>query len=622
MSRKKMLWGVCLTLFILSLLAFIYFFVAKPITPNMQQLGQLPVLTPQITEIPKLEDFLILPNGYQILPEDIESISTHEIKNIFIDKATDDYTTTIKALLPSLVVYSSTQTDKYTFCDFSNLATSSLSANGSYISSRTEVFSMCSTSNKTSNIYMTSCMLTEITCQQQYLIALNSDTFYYNTNYPLLALTKAPSLSVDIPYGTTIITWINEKPIQLAQTSYSIEILNKSNKRIYATGKISGQNTGDFFSPMTILNQQPLTVKLRVWFSFKGITFKYPHITLKTFEYTPIPPVDSLLTGNVQQMSWIPDWGMSSGITSVKADPNKWSTISPVWYTPNKSGTLNKEPSTNSSTLLKLLRSNKIKVIPTISLFDADILKEILNKNRTKHVNEIVHMVTSNNYDGVDLDYESTYQDDKELLLQFLTELSAQLHSRGKLLSFTALPKIDDRAIYGFLPQTHQAQDWKAIGAVVDEFRIMAYDFTGQGSLQPGPLSPIAWNESLIRYAIAQMPPEKVVLALPLYAHGWPKPKASNLAGINNDKSLSSGELKNTISPQHDDIAYIKSHSTYYRSKYDPVVKEVRAEFKYKGSERVMYYLDKTAINERIKLAQKYGIKGVCYWRIGGERID
>jgi spore germination protein YaaH len=435
-------------------------------------------------------------------------------------------------------------------------------------------------------------------------------------------LQKLAGPKVETPHGATIIAWQEYVSGTLEQSGYSLEILDSVNKRVHATGRINSDNIGDFFITTTNIPSQTMTAKIRLWLKYGNIALTESFEVSGTFEYTAYPPpINNPTTTTVKQIAWIPDWGMSSGIASIRRNPKKWETISPVWFTPNKNGMLIKESTTNSPTLIKLLRENNIKLVPTISLFDADILTEILNKNLDKHVAEIVAVVEKNGYAGIDLDYESTYEADQLRLLEFITKLAEQLHKKSKTLSFTVLPKIDDRRIYSFLPQTHQAQDWQAIGAIVDEFRIMAYDFTGQGSLQPGPLSPYQWNESLIKYALSNMPAQKIVLALPLYSHGWPKPKTSNLAGVNNDLSLSSGKQKNTISLQHSDIDYIKGHSSYYRETYDTWNKEVRAEFKYNGVERVMYYLNKKSIDERIDLAERYGIKGICYWRIGGDYL-
>ena len=590
------------------------------ILPNTSQTTSDKAVEPTVSEKEILGKFIIIPNNFALSPEEIAVIQKHA-KTIILDNPSEDYATSVTQSFPNLIVSRIGENLEYTFCNISSVAMTTQSADPSVEILPYIAKGNCGGLHIIANLLKTSCSLSNSLCQREYLINLNSEAYYYNTSSPLLALAKAPLLSLDSPYGTVILDWTDNTEGILHQNSYSFEVLNTKGSRLYASGKVTAANTGDYFSPFFIVPVDGLTFKLRLWLQYGTVKFKEPLIISTAYSFQKVPTPTLSVAPAIRLSSWIPDWGMQDGIDSVKANPRKWDTISPVWFVPNNNGLIEHKDTTNSSTLTKLLQSNNIKNIPTISLFDADVLKEILRKNKTKHINEILKLVTSNNYDGIDLDYESTYEDDAALLLEFPTELSVKLHEQGKVLIFTAAPKIDDREIYAFLPQTHKAQDWKAIGAVVDEFRIMAYDYTGQTSLQPGPLSPIDWNETIIRYAISKMPAEKVVLALPLYSHGWPKPKITNLAGKNNDKSLSSGLAKNTISLQHDSIAYVKSHSAYYREKYDPVVKEVRAEFKYNGVERVMYYLDKKAVNERITLAEKYGIKGVCFWRIGGESL-
>ncbi len=578
-------------------------------------------VTPTPTPNQDNNKFFIVPNGYIPTKQEIELIKTTQVTNIIIENSTANYQNELKALLSDNSAADVSLND-YTICSKNNSAESLDSANGMPDASIYLCKALEATVHKNIVIEKINCDIKQSKCINETLSRIvnkSSDLLLYTPQYPILSLLSLNDITIDTPHDTYIFSWGKSDIYTL--NSYSVEVLDKVNKRVFASGRINTATEGDYFIPTSTLSAQELTVKVRLWITFNGKQFTEPAIISKTFTYTPAITTITNVTSIAKQISWIPDWGMADGIDSIKKNPKKWDTISPVWFVPNKNGTLERKPTLNSTVLVSLLRKNNIKLVPTISTFDADILKDILRNNLDKHVSEIVKVAVQYNYDGIDLDYESTYSDDKDLLITFLTKLSSELHNKGKTLSFTALPKIDNRPIYGFLPQTHQAQDWKAIGSIVDEFRIMAYDFTGQGSLQPGPLSPVQWNETLIRYAITQMDGSKVVLGLPLYSHGWPKPKLQNLAGVNNDKSLSSGELKNTISLQHDSIAYVKSHSSYYRESYDGWNKEVRAEFKYNGVERVMYYLDKKAINERINLAQKYGIKGVCYWRIGGEQL-
>jgi len=612
--------GACIT--ILALIGVgLYFYLDTPVPTKEDSTLTTPIPTPTIEK----GEYLILPNNYPLSDREKQALINSKVTYILIEGGDDDvYLKSLAETLNNPITISSTESRDFAFCNIGLLAISPSSAQPNANNLLAAFLSPCSVDTKDIRVLKSACSSISTQCLSDGLIRLSAseqNVYYYFPQFPLLGLASINQMSIDNPLGATILTW-GDSFGTLVQRSYSVEILNTAGVRLYASGRINSGNMGDYYIPTTAIPSQKLTVKLRLWLNYGNVKANSPVIITANFDYVaPQPALAAPSTKSAKQMSWIPDWGMASGIASIRKNPSKWDTISPVWFTPNKNGSLNREPTVNSATLVQLLKEHRIRLVPTISLFDADILHDILNSNMERHIADIVTLVTKNNYAGIDLDYESTYEADRELLIQFVTRLADKLHEKNKILSFTALPKIDDRRIYAFLPQTHQAQDWRAIGAVVDEFRIMAYDFTGQGSLQPGPLSPYQWNEMLIKYAISKMPAEKVVLALPLYSHGWPKPKSANIAGPNNDHSLSSGKLKNTISLQHADIDYIKGHSIYYRETYDTWNKEVRAEFKYNGVERIMYYLDKKAISDRLKLARQYGIKGVCYWRIGDEKL-
>jgi spore germination protein YaaH len=630
MNKKTVLIsGIIGTVVIAGVTSTFFFFNSRKSMPiSIETISN--ILTHSPTVVPtkdttqsileELGKIVVIPSNYKLNQGNISSAQKSQIDTIFtlqpISQENIDFIEKYKNDFNFQIV---SDGSTYKKCLESAEADNTKTANQSKLSPYYISKGDCTAGIKVINIKELTCDINETECQVIFTENLHGSSLLFLSNAPFVYSFAMPQIRTEIKNGVVITTWENQAPLGIAQTSYSIEYLDQKGIRLFASGRLTASNQGDYFLPPIQLSRQLMSLKLRVWYSINTVAISNPVAYDYAFDYYYEPTQPTANSKTPVQMSWIPDWGMEAGITSVKKSPTKWQTVSPVWFTPNGNGTLNVEPTTNSGKLIPLLRTNKTKIVPTISLFDADILKDILRNHQQTHIDNIVKLVNGNNYDGIDLDYESTYEDDKELLTQFVTALAVKLHASNKILSFTALPKIDDRRIYAFLPQTHVAQDWKAIGAVVDEFRIMAYDFTGQGSKLPGPLSPIVWNELLIQYATANIPAEKVVLALPLYAHGWPKPTTDNIAGPLNDQTLSAGILKNTISPQHENIAYMKGHSTYYRESYDSWYQEMRVDMKYNGIERVMYYLDKNSINARLELAKKYGIKGVCYWRIGGE---
>jgi hypothetical protein len=211
-------------------------------------------------------------------------------------------------------------------------------------------------------------------------------------------------------------------------------------------------------------------------------------------------------------MSWIPDWGMDDGIASIRKNPTRWGTISPVWFTPNKNGTVNKERTFNSATLLKLLRDNNIRLVPTISLFDADILQEILNKNLDKHVAEIVSLVEKNNYAGIDLDYESTYEADRLLLTEFITKLAGQLHQKNKTLSFTALRKLMTAVSTHFFRKRTKPKIGKQSGLSWTSFESWPTTLLDKGAHNLGRFHHINGTKYLLNMLLVRCPQKKLCL--------------------------------------------------------------------------------------------------------------
>lgn len=485
-------------------------------------------------------------------------------------------------------------------------------------------------------LYMFACVQDE-TCLESFLATPPSvvQNTMGKTSFMLLRndkqqltpfVTRLPQLEIDIKAekAPAILWKINDPSGMFIQQAYSSEVLYASTQEsVVKSGKVWTQVTGGYFVPTSEPKENNFLYKLNVWY---GLDLESPAIATtltatKQFSHQfALPDFSGDISGNTQYIAWIPDWGMARALTSLRANPKRWNTISPVWYFLNKDGTFTVERNVNHPELLSIARNNNITVIPTITQFDPDILSEALNNHFDEHIKNIVDLVNKNNYVGIDLDYESTYLADKELFEKFIETLSVELKKTNKILVFTVLPKWSDEKIYTFLPQTRQVQDWAFLAKHVDEIRIMGYDFTSQGSIIPGPLSPIIWNEAILDYALQKVPAEKLVLALPIYSHGWPEPSSSDPAGPNNDQEISVAQ-KNTISLQHDDIAEIKRTIRGYNENFDTWNSEVRSTFRDGSINRVMFHLDKRAVQEREKLAKKYKIKGLAFWRMGGEDL-
>jgi spore germination protein YaaH len=320
---------------------------------------------------------------------------------------------------------------------------------------------------------------------------------------------------------------------------------------------------------------------------------------------------------------WIPDWDFNDGFTSLQNNEGTFESISPFWYTANEDGTLTPAAKANDSAFMNYVRANNIELTPTITSFDADRISKVLNNPDAMqvHVDQILKATLDNDYEGIDLDYESFYVKDKEKYFEFLQKLSIKFIENNKRLIVTLHPKWGEKdMVYITFPETKRVMDYKRIADLVDEVRIMTYEFSGRDNIYYGPNMPLTWQEDIIRYAIlVGIPREKIVLGVATYSYDYPlkeKMPAIDYYPI----------FINLFDPANAGLAYYNTSVDYiknnfaYTEEFDNEWGEMVLRYTNKDNqERVIVYPTTESLNLRKKLSADYGIKGVYYWRMGDE---
>lgn len=351
--------------------------------------------------------------------------------------------------------------------------------------------------------------------------------------------------------------------------------------------------------------------------------------TLSIFEYEQMRidcvPEHNIETEELSVGGWIADWDYRDGITTVKNNPKTVTRVSPFWYNLKPDGNLDKLLGYNVSDYKQL----DIEITPTITSFNPDTLNSVLSDPQTlaAHVQFIVDEVIKNDVDGIDLDYESIYTDNKEQFFTLLQTLKQALQKHNKKLIFTAHPKWGDFVTYtGFL-QTRNVQDYKRISDIVDELRIMAYEYTGRRSTQYGPNAPLAWLEDIIRYAISEgVPRHKLVLGLPSYSYDYLV--SDPLSTINFYPKLIVPTDPNLNPPAYAYYNKIidnlrtegyKIYSDTFNHEWGESVLKYEYIDDTRREDRTIVYPNNQTVLLRKELAARFGIKGIYYWKLGDE---
>ena len=135
----------------------------------------------------------------------------------------------------------------------------------------------------------------------------------------------------------------------------------------------------------------------------------------------------------------------------------------------------------------------------------------------------LVHLVQTNGYTGIDLDYEQfAYSDGiaswagtRPNWVQFVAELGAALHAQARLLTVTTPPIYNGTRAAG---SGYWVYDWAAIAPHTDRLRVMAYEFSHSSS---GPMAPIWWVEQIVAYAVQVVPRSKIQIGVPAYGRDF-----------------------------------------------------------------------------------------------------
>jgi spore germination protein YaaH len=339
---------------------------------------------------------------------------------------------------------------------------------------------------------------------------------------------------------------------------------------------------------------------------------------------------------------WVPYYSMKTALPDVLNNIDLIKEVMPFWYTLKFNGKTKEayvadlyapaNPSVPISEPLTALRNAGLSIIPTITDGTDKLVLAGLLKNptsRTQIVNAIMNLVRTNNYDGIDLDFEgfafvdgnTTWSTTAPSWVAFVKELSVALHAEKKLLSvstpYVLNPKDAQKGYFVYA--------WAGIASSIDKLRIMTYDYSVS---KVGPLGPITWAERTVQYAVSIMPASKVFVGVPGYGRDW----VTAVSGV------CPANVINTIKPGAKAATFVMRDAQALAATYGavPTYDEKFGEMTfsyqkvYNGTtatglstsctaSRTAWYQDARGWALRAALVSKYRIGGITAWTFGME---
>jgi spore germination protein YaaH len=232
-------------------------------------------------------------------------------------------------------------------------------------------------------------------------------------------------------------------------------------------------------------------------------------------------------SGPVEMAAWLVYWDPAS-FQSFQANVGRLARVYPEAYSCGEDGLPRRLDLLKPDDLPKtvaLARAHGVKVLGTMNNysnalgdFDKRRVQRFLHDPalRERHIAALIALAREDGLDGLDVDYEALDAGDRGAFTTFVTRLAEQAHAQGLLVGLAAHPKESEPGTWG----GPQAQDYEALGRVVDYFHVMTYDLHW-ASGSPGPVAPLAWVRSVMQFAAARVPRAKLELGLNAYGYVW-----------------------------------------------------------------------------------------------------
>jgi spore germination protein YaaH len=329
---------------------------------------------------------------------------------------------------------------------------------------------------------------------------------------------------------------------------------------------------------------------------------------------------------------WIPYWRKAPGTADALSHLDTFTSVMPFGYIAQNDGTLHDafdfdDPSATSTAnlLIATARAQKVRIIPSIMWSNGAAMHAVLKKAKTRIALEdrIAALVKEKGFDGIDIDFESKLYESGPYFSLFLKGLYARLGN--KLLYCTIEPRTPPSSAFDVIPEKLEyVNDYTVINKYCDRVQIMAYD-QGTTDLRLNaaangtpyvPVADVRWVQKVLTLASGFIAKNKLVLGIPTYGYEYEVTKlstsgyrytlnwalnpayATGLAaqlGITPDRN-SAGEMS---------FMYVPTTTPQLANSIPP-------------SPHIVWWSDAGAINDKVQLARKMGIRGVAIFKIDG----
>lgn len=211
-------------------------------------------------------------------------------------------------------------------------------------------------------------------------------------------------------------------------------------------------------------------------------------------------------------------------------------------------------------------------------------------------IQNLLQVMRQKQYVGIDMDFEYIAPTLREEYLAFIQKMTVQMNAEGFFVNVDLAPKTSSTQ-KGLL---YEAHDYGSLGAAANTVFLMTYEW-GHTNGPPMPVAPLNRVEEVVRYALTEIPSNKIMMGIPNYGYVWrlPYQKGVPAHSIGNVQAVEIA-LQYGASISFDEEA---------QSSYFCFSDEM-------GIPHVVWFEDARSIQKKLRLAEQNYLRGVGYWNL------
>ncbi|MCR4441008.1 MAG: glycosyl hydrolase family 18 protein [Peptococcaceae bacterium] len=379
------------------------------------------------------------------------------------------------------------------------------------------------------------------------------------------------------------------KPVQLA--------------RITKSGSL--KNEPRFFSPGQgqVLEGEDVTVwkEEKGWFLVEANDGKIGYIQKERVELTeikknPVPDEDVYQPWSPLGQPLLVTWEF---VNKKAALPQKAENISginvfaPIWFSLGEGGVIHSKASK------KYVEWAHAKGRQVWGVFtnncEIDLTHSFLSdsKLRLEAVKQLVDSAREYELDGIDVDFEYMYLEDKAAYVQFIRELVPLMHELGRTVTV-------DVIFHSNSENWSRCYDHRALAESADYLIVMAYD---QHTVLAGPVASLPWVERGVVRMLEDVPHDKLLLGVPLYTRLWQEEPDGSGKTKTTRQTLTIEQAQKWVAAYKPEVQEDEDSGQHYVE-----VRQGETVFR-------MWLEDTYSLQKRVELAKKYRLAGISAWR-------